>query len=392
MTEEKMERVSVGEDLLETRRYLHAHPELGFHEQATSAYLAGKLRDHGIEPGPQPLDTGVIASIRGDRPGPHIALRADIDGLPITEDTGQSNSSLNVGVMHACGHDIHMSGLLAAAYWLADHRDRIAGEITLIFQPSEETGEGAQALVDAGALTGIEAIIGTHNNPDYAPGEIAVGVEPMMAGCVKFSVVLHAQGTHAGYPHRGTGPFEALASMVLALQTIVSRNETPFHPLVVSITEVHGGDVWNVIPAEAEFMGTVRYFYPEDGAMAQRRFRRIVESTAASYDIDASVTWNDFAIPLVSDTELAQAAEQDVPQYATLRAIRPSMAGEDFCEYAAVTRLLFAFIGSNGTTGHHGLHSPRFVAYDEAIAPTADFYVHAALRVLDELRTPAAGR
>lgn len=377
--------ITIGDELLEVRHHLHAHPELGFRERDTSAYLTRWLSEHGVEILDNPVSSGVLALIHGAHPGPHIALRADIDALPITEQTGQADSSRNDGVMHGCGHDIHMTGLLAAAQWLAGHRDAVHGDITLVFQPSEETGEGAQALVDAGVLDGIDAIIGTHNNPDYEPGQIAVGVEPMMAGCVKFSVTLHAQGTHAGYPDRGTGPLEALASMILATQTIVSRNETPFHPLVMSVTAVRGGDVWNVIPAEAGFMGTVRYFYPEDGAMAERRFREIVAGTASSYGITADVDWNDFAIPLVSDAALVKAVMQDVPGYATLAAIRPSMAGEDFCEYASRTRLLFAFIGSNGRPGHHGLHSPRFVALDDAIAPTARFYAHAALRVLDEL-------
>ena len=131
--------------------------------------------------------------------------------------------------MHGCGHDLHMTGLLGAAFWLAEHRDKFAGSIKILFQPSEETGQGARAMIDAGLVDDVEAIIGTHNNPNYAPGQLAIGVEPMMAGCVKFRVTLHAQGTHAGYPYKGTGPIEALASIILSLQTIVSRNVTPFH-------------------------------------------------------------------------------------------------------------------------------------------------------------------
>lgn len=386
---ESVANVDISQDLLETRHYLHAHPELGFHEHATSEYLTNRLRDHGIAILDNPVSSGVIALIEGEKTGPRIALRADIDGLPVTEETGQSDASVNASVMHACGHDIHMTGLLAAAYWLNTHRERIPGSIKLIFQPSEETGEGAQAMVDAGVIDDVSAIIGTHNNPDYQPGEIAIGIEPMMAGCVKFRVDLQAEGTHAGYPHMGTGPIEALASIILSLQTIVSRNATPFHPLVVSVTEVHGGDVWNVVPSRAGFLGTVRYFYKADGQMVERRFRQIVQSTADAYGISADVNWDvdwdDFADPLVSDPVLARAVAQDVPKYAQLEPIRQSMAGEDFCEYAQKTRLLFAFIGSNGRPGHRGLHNPHFVGYDEAIQPTAEFYANAALRVLQEL-------
>ena len=188
-------------------------------------------------------------------------------------------------------------------------------------------------MIDAGLVDDVEAIIGTHNNPNYAPGQLAIGVEPMMAGCVKFRVTLHAQGTHAGYPYKGTGPIEALASIILSLQTIVSRNVTPFHPLVLSVTEVHGGHVWNVVPAEAGFQGTVRYFHKSDGNLVGRRFKEVVEHTAEAYGISADVVWDDFQDPLVSDPGLAKAVAADVNDYAQLEPIRQSMAGEDFCEF-----------------------------------------------------------
>ncbi|MCH4210038.1 M20 metallopeptidase family protein [Bifidobacterium sp.] len=380
------EHITIGPELIGIRRRLHADPELGFHEERTSRFIAEQLRGRGIAvlDNPLPSKTGVIGLIEGGQPGPFIALRADIDALPVAERSGMDYSSRNEGVMHACGHDLHMTSLLAAAFWLAGHRERIAGRIMLLFQPAEETGEGALAVLQAGVVDGIDAIIGAHNNPDYLPGQIAVGTEPMMAGCVKFAVRIHAQGTHAGYPHMGTGPIEALASMILSVQSIVSRNATPFHPLVVSITQVHGGDVWNVVPAEAGFLGTARYFYKADGQMVEQRFRQIVASTAEAYGITAGIEWDDFADPLVSDAALAAAVAQDVPQYASLAPIHPSMAGEDFCEYAQRTRLLFAFIGSNGAPGHYGLHSPHFIGLDGELQAAAEFYVNAALRVLKE--------
>ena len=294
------------------------------------------------------LETGVVALIEGEVPGPRIALRADIDGLPITEDTGLPFSSLNPGVMHGCGHDLHMTGLLGAAFWLADHRDRIAGSVKIVFQPAEEVGLGA---------------------------------------CVKFKVTLHAQGTHAGYPQKGTGPIEALASMILALQTIVSRNISPFHAVVLSITEVHGGHVWNVVPAEAGFQGTVRFFDQDDERLVHRRFVAEVEHTAEAYGIAADVDWDCIQVPLVGDEELSEAVAADVPSYAALKPIHPSMAGEDFVEFSGCgARLVFAFIGSNGEPGCADWHSPHFVGVDGAIGPAVDFYVNASLRVLAELR------
>jgi len=382
--------IALTDELIAIRRHLHAHPERSFHETETSAYLERVLRDHGIDVLANPIETGVVAQITGAHAGPTVALRADIDGLPIHEDSGLDFASANPGVMHGCGHDLHMASLLGAVFWLSAHRDLIGGTVRIIFQPAEELGLGARAVIDAGLVDGVEAIIGTHNNPNYAPGTLAAGTAPMMAGCVRFGVTLHAQGTHAGYPHKGTGPLEAMASMIMSLQTIVSRNVTPFHPLVVSVTEVHGGDVWNVVPTEAGFQGTVRYFHREDGDMAAERFHAIVEQTAAAYGIGASVDWDDFQDPLVSDPALIEPVCAHIPQYASLAPIMPSMAGEDFAEYAKVTRPVFAFVGSNGTPGCADWHSPRFVGFDETVRTGADFYANAALDVLDALRVSGA--
>ena len=382
--------IALTDELIAIRRHLHAHPERSFHETETSAYLERALRDHGIDVLANPMETGVVAQITGAHAGPTVALRADIDGLPIHEDSGLDFASANPGVMHGCGHDLHMASLLGAVFWLSAHRDLIGGTVRIIFQPAEELGLGARAVIDAGLVDGVEAIIGTHNNPNYAPGTLAAGTAPMMAGCVRFGVTLHAQGTHAGYPHKGTGPLEAMASMIMSLQTIVSRNVTPFHPLVVSVTEVHGGDVWNVVPAEAGFQGTVRYFHREDGDMAAERFHAIVEQTAAAYGLGASVDWDDFQDPLVSDPALIEPVCAHIPQYASLAPIMPSMAGEDFAEYAKVTRPVFAFVGSNGTPGCADWHSPRFVGFDETVRTGADFYANTALDVLDALRVSGA--
>nr|WP_129871875.1 amidohydrolase [Bifidobacterium pseudolongum] len=390
MMESITARIALTDELIAIRRHLHAHPERSFHETETSAYLERVLRDRGIDVLANPMETGVVAQITGAHAGPTVALRADIDGLPIHEDSGLDFASVTPGVMHGCGHDLHMASLLGAVFWLSAHRELIGGTVRIIFQPAEELGLGARAVIDAGLIDGVKAIIGTHNNPNYAPGTLAAGTAPMMAGCVRFGVTLHAQGTHAGYPHKGTGPLEAMASIIMSLQTIVSRNVTPFHPLVVSVTEVHGGDVWNVVPAEAGFQGTVRYFHREDGDLAAERFRTIVEQTAAAYGIAASMDWDDFQDPLVSDPALIEPVCAHIPQYASLAPIMPSMAGEDFAEYAKVTRPVFAFVGSNGTPGCADWHSPRFVGFDETVRTGADFYANAALDVLDALRVSGA--
>lgn len=382
------EQVDISPELTDIRHWLHAHPEISYAEYKTSSFIAGKLMNHGIEILDNPLDTGVVAQIKGTAhigPKPCVALRADIDALPVKEDTGLEWSSLNDGAMHACGHDLHMTALLGAAFWLADHRDLFSGTIKLLFQPAEERDAGAKAMIKAGLLDDVDAIIGIHNNPNYAPGQIAVGPEPMMAGCVIFHVTLHAQGTHAAYPHKGTGPIEALAATILNLQTIITRNIDALHPIVLSVTGVTGGDAWNVVPTEAGFTGTVRYFYKEDALKAEERFRAIVEHTAQAYGIDVDVDWNDCQDPVVSDAGLARAVAADVHEYAELAPIHPSMASEDFCDYEPVTRALFAFVGSRGDEGHPDWHSPKFYGFDTAIPTAVRFYANAALRVLGEL-------
>ncbi|MFT8331299.1 amidohydrolase [Bifidobacterium psychraerophilum] len=373
------------EELLGIRSFLHQHPELAFKEYDSSDFLRRRLVDHGITVRDLNLASGVFARIEGGSAGPHIALRADIDGLPVREESEYPDHSLNEGYMHACGHDIHMTALLGAAFELQRMRESLSGTIDLIFQPAEEVGKGAQAVMEAGAIEGVQAIVGIHNNPDYLPGQIAVGTEAMMAGCARFAVRLHAEGTHAGYPHKGTGPMEAMATMMLSTQTIVSRNASPFHSAVLSITEVHGGSVWNVVPAEAGFMGTARFFSEEDRVLLRDRLRAQIAGISAGYGISADVEWEDVSNPLVGDRGLSTLIADHVGEYASLQRIQPSMAGEDFSDYARRIPAVFAFIGSNGRPGHHNLHSPKFLGLDECIPTAVRFYTSTARLLLQHL-------
>ena len=287
--------------------------------------------------------------------------------------------------MHGCGHDLHMTGLLGAAFWLAEHRDKFAGSIKILFQPSEETGQGARAMIDAGLVDDVEAIIGTHNNPNYAPGQLAIGVEPMMAGCVKFRVTLHAQGTHAGYPYK----HRAHRSARQYYSEPADHREPQRHALPPA-----GAVRYRSARRPCVERGARRSRIPRDCALfpqvgwqsVGRRFKEVVEHTAEAYGISADVVWDDFQDPLVSDPGLAKAVAADVNDYAQLEPIRQSMAGEDFCEFAKVTLPVFAFVGSNGQEGCADWHSPHFVGLDESIPTFVNFYVNTALRVLNELK------
>ena len=381
------------------RHHLHQFPEPGFHETRTTAYLASVMKQIGIPVLSTPkLETGLVARITGSRPGPHIMLRADIDGLPVTESTGLACVSQLDGRMHACGHDLHMTYLIGAASQLASPavRDGLAGSVDVLFQPAEETSLGALHVIDAvidngaieqGGAGKLDAVIGAHNMPDWKPDEIAVGTDPMMACTIRFGVRLHAQGAHGARPESGTGPIEAMATMITSLQTIVSRNVAPLHPAVVSVTSVHAGQVWNVIPAEAEFIGTARVFSSEDAQLVHDRFFAIVTNIAAAYGITADIDWPHAQPVMVSDPVLGAAMADDVRTggYATLAPIVQQMPGEDFSEFAQCAPVLFAFIGSNGRDDRHYIHSPKFVGLDSSIPTGAAFYEHAARMVLRKL-------
>ena len=423
--------METAEKIIQWRRELHRHPEEGWTEFWTTGFVARQLADMGLAPrvGQEVIDpaarmglpapeveararqralaeglepywlermgrtTGLVADVGPSDAPLALVLRCDMDTLPLMEAQEASHRpvregfvSRHEGLCHACAHDGHMAlGLGLAALLTAPDAAPLRRRVRLLFQPAEELGLGAKAMVDAGLLADVSAAIGAHNNPNYAPGQIAVGPDPMMAGCVKFHVTLHAAGSHAGYPHKGTGPIEALATMILALQTIVSRNVSPFHPLVLSITELHGGHVWNVVPDKASFQGTVRYFHKSDGELVEKRFKQQVQSIAAGYGITTDIDWDDFQNPLVSDMELSKIVADNVRDYAQLEPIHPSMAGEDFCDFMPVTMPVFAFIGSNGEKGCPDWHSPHFVGLDESLQAGVEFYANAALTVLNEL-------
>ncbi|MDD6461784.1 MAG: amidohydrolase [Bifidobacteriaceae bacterium] len=386
------------------RHYLHQHPEPGFHEVRTTAYLARLMEQIGIPVVPTPqLGTGLIARIEGAKPGPRIALRADIDGLPVTEQADVPFASQEDGFMHACGHDLHMTYLIGAASRLAtpESRANLAGTVDILFQPAEETSFGALRVISNAIDTGdadksldgtgkapaLAAIIGAHNMPDYQPDEIAVGKEPMMACSIRFGVTLHAQGSHGARPESGTGPIEAMATMITSLQTIVSRNISPLHPAVVSVTSVHAGSVWNVIPPEASFIGTARVFSDADAELVRQRFFTIVNGVAQAYGITADIDWPHAQPVMQSDPALGLAVADDVEHggYATLAPIVQQMPGEDFAEFGSRTRVVFAFIGSNGRADRHYIHSPKYIGLDSSIPTGAAFYENAARRVLREI-------
>ena len=276
----------IQEQMQQWRRDLHRLPELGLYVPETSLYVQSVLGELGV-PFHTLLDgNAVVGLIEGAGPGKCIALRADMDGLPVREETGLPFASTN-GNMHACGHDGHMAMLLGAAAWLVTHRESFTGSIKLLFQPAEESPGGAKPMIEAGCLENphVDAVFGLHAgaiSTELPEATVGFRSGPLMAAVDKLQIVVHGKGGHAAYPQTTVDPITLAAELVLALQTLVSREKSPFDPLVLSITCINGGRGMNVIPDSVELLGTVRTMNPDTRVWLARRIREVSEQLAAS--------------------------------------------------------------------------------------------------------------
>lgn len=390
-----MSATALEQSLLDHYRWFHRHPEPSYEEHATTEHIRRILEEQGIEILKTGLKTGLIAIIRGGRPGPVIALRGDIDGLPITENTGLPYTSEHAGYMHGCGHDFNLTVALGAAIELHAVRDDLAGTIKVIFQPAEEgraTKErptGAVQVLNTGALDDVQAFFGTHD----APGEVgAIYIkEGGTSGAVdKFAVTIHGHGTHAAEPTKGDDVIVATAAIVQSLQTVVSRSIDPVHPAVLSITHLEAGNTWNVLPSEAFLEGTVRTTERADRQIAKDRAVRIIENTAAAYGVTASVQWF-FGSPSVDNSAHWAAVGRRIAAEEGLET-RPGWAdlgGEDFSYYLDHAPGLFVRIGAGDTNAPHG---PTFAPDPHGIIAGVRFLTAIAKRALAELADPTDGQ
>lgn len=367
--------------LISIRRHLHQYPELSQHEFETTKFIKKWLQENGIESRETNLETGVFADIKGGKPGKTVALRADIDALPIEEKTGLPYASKREGVMHACGHDFHTTALLGAAFLLKRDQSELPGTIRLIFQPAEEFGGGATHVIADGQLDGVEAIIGLHNKPDLPVGTIGLKVGPMMAAVDRFHVALHGKGSHAAIPQNGKDPIVAAGQLITALQTVVSRNVSPLQSAVVSVTRITGGSTWNVIPALVELEGTIRTFDTAIREEVKERFNCVVKNIAGAFLQQADVKWFPGPPPLINNPSITEIARKSAKQN-SLHVIdpEPSMGGEDFAYYLQHIPGAFAFFGTNG---NEEWHHPAFTLDESAIIKAAYFLYESAREFLD---------
>ncbi len=375
--ESLMERAQgLKEHLAGIRREIHSNPELGFKETATTELIRRELAELGVEIAPLELKTGLVGVLRGGRggPGPATALRADMDALPVTENTGLPYASRNPGIMHACGHDGHVAILLGAARLLSEIRGLFSGTVKFLFQPAEELLNGAKTLVQAGCLRDpeVERIVGVHGWPDMELGKVGVQAGPFMASADSFVIRVRGAGGHAAYPHRSRDPVLASAHVVTALQAVVSRETDPMDRAVVSVCTLEAGTAFNVIPDEVVLGGTVRCEKEETRGAIRKRVDRVVARASAALGCDGEVQWTGLVPALVNDKEtcleIAEAA-RDVLGQESVEAPGATMGSEDFAVYLEQVPRGAMFRVGLGVPGREPmrLHNDRFDFNDDAL-------------------------
>ncbi|MCX8572097.1 M20 aminoacylase family protein [Aminobacter sp. MET-1] len=358
------------------RRHLHQWPEVAFQEHRTAAFVAERLVEMGMTAETGIAGTGLVATLAGRRPGPTIGLRADMDALPITEESDLSYRSHNDGASHACGHDGHMTMLLAAADYLSRERD-FAGSVRFIFQPAEEAEGGGRRMVEEGLFERfpVDAVFGLHNWPSLPLGTVAVRPGPVMAAMDLFTITIDAKGVHAALPHLGTDAIVSAGAVIAGLQTITSRSVNAQQPAVVSLTQIHGGNSLNALPGRVVLNGTVRAFSDEARAVVQERLQQIINGVAITHRVGISLDFEPRYPATVNDGGMAAIAEAVATatfgRRSVLTEFEPSMASEDFAFMLGAKPGCYAWIG-NGTGTP--LHNPSFDFNDDLIAPGALYW------------------
>lgn len=371
-------------DAVAWRRALHRMPELAFEERETSAFVAEKLKSFGLEVDTGLGGTGVVATLKRGTSDRTIGLRADMDALAITEATGLDYASQNPGRMHACGHDGHMAMLLAAARRLSKS-DSIDGTVRFIFQPAEENEGGARRMIEDGLFEKfpVDAVYGMHNWPDLPLGRAGLTTGAMMAAFGIFDITVTGSGAHGAMPHQGVDPIACMFQIGTALQTIAARNVSPMASAVVSVTTVHGGDAWNVIPGSCRMTGTVRWFAPEVGDLIETRLKAIADGIAQAMGCTATIDYQRRYPATINDAAEARFVQdvvRDLSPILTLESeIEPSMGAEDFAFMLQEKPGAYVWVGQGRGAS---LHSPNYNFNDDALPVGAALWVAIAERRL----------
>ena len=378
--------------LTDLRRHFHAHPEVSLQEYETCKIIEGELDSMGI-PHKRIGETGVYGWIDGKKAGDGVtvALRADIDALAMEDLKEVPYHSQNAGVCHACGHDAHTATLLTAAKILKAKENEFSGQVRLFFQQAEEIGQGARQFVQAGLLDGVTRVFGAHVTSHLDSGKISLTAGPQNASCDYFKIQIHGKGAHVSTPQLGVDALYIASQIVVQLQTIVSRNTDPLETVVVGVGKLQAGTQYNIVAEHAVLEGTTRSFLPEVRKFTNDRVVRIAKETAALYGAEAEVEFLDFAAPLVNDAkaveEVTAVTAEFLPREDIISDFQKALGADDFADYLAVTRGMYAFVGTRNSKDphtavahHHGL----FDVDEEALLISCNVYVDYALWVLNE--------
>lgn len=378
-----LSRDAFHEQLISYRRELHMYPETSMKEYETTKKIIKWLEKENIRILNLGLDVGVVAEIKGNHQGPTIALRADIDALPIEEKTNLSYSSKVKNTMHACGHDFHTVSMIGAANLLNQRKDELYGNVRIIFQPGEEIAVGAKHVIKAGALDTVVAIFGMHNKPNLPVGTIGVREGALMASVDRFKIEIIGIGGHAGIPNNAVDPVLVAGQLISALQSIVSRNLSAFDNAVVSITKVEAGSTWNVIPDNAVLEGTVRIFQKEAREKIPQLMKRIVEGIASSFGAKGILKWYPSVSSVYNSAIFTDVVKESVLQlgYEIVEG-EQSPAGEDFAHYQEQVPGYFVWMGVDGK---YEWHHPSFTINEDALIVASNYFSTLSINVLKQI-------
>ena len=373
--------------LIAIRRDIHAHPELGFEEVRTAGVVAAELARLGIPHQAGIGRTGVVGLIEGGRPGPVLAIRADMDALPILEKTGLPFASTREGLMHACGHDIHTTTLLGVAAVLKDLAPQLAGTVKLVFQPAEEGLGGMQAMLDDGVMDNprVDMALGFHNHPDMAAGTFGFVRGPTLAASDRFDITVRGKSGHAAYPHTTVDPLVAAAYLVTQLQTVVTREVNAMHPAVVTVGAIQGGTTYNIIPDSCLIKGTVRTLHARARDVAEAAIKRFAEGMTGTMRVTCEVTYRRGVPPLVNDDRVLDPTVRAVrAQFgdAVITQGEANLGGEDFALKAERVPGFQLRIGSSQPGRRDRLHNSAYQPDEACIGYGVQALSRAALELL----------
>jgi amidohydrolase len=374
---------NLNDELIGIYRRLHENPELPNEEFDTTQLIKKLLKKADIEILDLPLETGLVAQVKGNPKGPVVAIRCDIDALPIQEETSLPYKSKINGKMHACGHDFHMAAILGAAYLVKRQQPSLIGTVKFIFQPGEESADGAKKILATGVLNDVDAIFGVHNVSDAEVGVMGIKAGAMTAAVDRFEIKITGVGSHAAKPERGVDPIIIATNIVTALQTIVSRNIGATEKALLSVTHIEGGNTWNVIPESAYIEGTVRTLNEDIRELIARRMKEITAGIALSFGGNAEVIWHSGS-PATNNTEewVDFSTKLGIRAGYNVKKISMGLEGEDFAYYQKKIPGAFIIVGTGLSYAHH---HPQYQVDENAILNCAKYFARLAEGGLKEL-------